>query len=239
MKKRHLAHWMKIGLLLGVFLSGCNFPLLRVATASETPRLAPVRATQTIARSVTNTALSSATSSLILSDTPLPTQTATQEQTPTFTVIPTAAPTNTLVPTPTRRMDVSIRGVARVEKNVRILPLGGANVSLYDDEKRTLIASTKTNTEGGFQINELASGKYYLVLVWFVKSSGWPCARSSLPDPDRKAVWEYSVRGLAYRVQIQNRGDDTFVVSIGTGSFGFEGRGTKQVEVVLKCNELN
>lgn len=239
MKKRHNAHRMQLALLIMIFLSGCNFPTFQMATATDFTVPTPEGETQTQTPLTTNTALPSATFTSLPSDITMPTLTATRELTPTITVMPTAAPTNTLVPTPTRHLVASIRGVVWVEKNVRILPLGGAGVSLYDDQRRTLIASTKTNIEGGFQINELASGRYYLVLVWFVKSSGWPCAKSSLPDPDRKAVWEYVVHGLAHRVQIQNRGDDTFVVSIGTGAFGFDGRGTRQVEVTLKCNELN
>lgn len=239
MKKRHIAQWIRIAVLLAVLMSGCNFPVFRAATTAETSSPAPDAAAQTVQPPATDTEVPSATSTSLPTDTPIPTVTVTQELTPTITMLPTAAATNTLVPTPTRHLAVSIRGIARVEKNTRILPIGGASVSLYDDQKRTLITSTKTNTEGGFQINALFAGKYYLVLVWFVKSSGWPCAKSSLPDPDHKRVWDYMVHGLAHFVQIQNRGDDTYVVSIGTGAFGFDGKGTRQVEINLKCNELN
>ena len=240
MKERHIAQWIRIAVLLAVLLSGCNFPVFRATTTAETSSPAPDAAAQTVELPATDTAIPSATSTSPSTETPpIPTVTVTQELTPTITVLPTAAATNTLVPTPTRHLAVSIRGIARVEKNTRILPIGGASVSLYDDQKRTLITSTKTNTEGGFQINELFAGKYYLVLVWFVKGSGWPCAKSSLSDPDHKMVWDYVVHGLAHHVQIQNQGDNTYVVSIGTGAFGFDGKVTRQIEINLKCNELN
>jgi hypothetical protein len=240
MNKRTITQWLRATFLMVFFLSGCNFPVFRAATATEISGPAPETETQTkLPPAGVETVIPSATSTYAPTETSTPTITSTQGSTPTNTVLPTAAATNTLVPTPTRHLVVSIRGTALVEKNTRFLPLGGASVSLYNDQTRALVTGTKTNIEGGFQINELYAGNYYLVLVWFVKSSGWPCAKSSLPDPEHKAAWDYVVHGLAHHVMIQYRDNDTYVVSIGTSAFGFDGKGTKQVEVYLKCNALN
>ena len=223
--------------VLGVFsLSGCNFPGFDLAagkaTSVPTVDQAGLKKTATIPLTETATPAPTSTST----QTPLPTSTATSEL--IITLLPSAAPTNTPIAPPTNSPGATLKGTAIIEKARSALPLGGAATSLYEDGGKKSLVSTRTNTSGDFQFYGLAGGKYYLVFVWIVKASGWPCSKSSLPDAGKKEDWSYNLNNLIYYVNLQNKGDDTLVLTLSTSAFSVANNATKDVEIRLVCNRL-